>query len=164
MTLLQKTGWLVSMLLMTSLVQAQTCKETIKQSTPDARYTIQAGGEEVFDNETQLIWKRCAEGLSGNECNTGAAGTYTWAQALALTDNTWRLPNIKELASLVETACYYPAINLTVFPNTPSSYFWSSSPYAYSSNSAWLVAFGSGTDGIHGKDSALRVRLVRGVQ
>lgn len=163
MTLLQKTGWLVSVLLTTSLVQAQTCKETIKQSAPDTRYTIQAGGEEVLDNETQLIWRRCAEGLSGSECNTGAAGTYTWTQALALTDNTWRLPNIKELASLVETACYQPAINLTVFPNTPSSYFCSSSPYG-NSRRARSVEFGYGNDHVWAKASSCRVRLVRGGQ
>lgn len=168
MNLLKKTGWLVSLLLMTSLVQAQTCPDNIKRVAPDTRYTIQAGGEEVLDKQTQLIWKRCAEGLSGSDCNTGEAGIYTWELALALADNTWRLPDIKELASLVETACYYPTINSTFFPNTRNGLFWSSSSVSVTSSHyaklAWQIIFSYGFQVATYKSENAYVRLVRNGQ
>ena len=164
MTFLQKIGVLIALLIATQSVQAQTCNDSIKQSAPDTRYTLQAGGLEVFDEVTQLIWKRCAEGLSGDDCSTGTASTYTWSNALALSDSTWRLPNIKELASLVETACSGPAINLTIFPNTPIQYFWSSSSYALNVSGAWVVHFVNGDGNVYGRNGYSVVRLVRGGQ
>ena len=162
MTFLQKIGVLIASLIAIQSVQAQTCNDSIEQSAPDARYTLQSGGLEVLDEATQLIWKHCPEGLSGDDCSTGTASTYTWSDALALSDNTWRLPNIKELASLVETACYGPAINLTIFPNTPSIYFWSSSPYASANSHALIVDFRNGSDSTYNKNASRYVRLVRG--
>ena len=161
MIFLQKIGVLITLLIAIQSAQAQTCKDSIEQSAPDARYTVQSGGLEVLDELTQLIWKRCPEGLSGDDCSTGTASTYMWSNALALSDSTWRLPNIKELASLVETACYDPTINLTIFPNTPSNGFWSSSPYARYSSLAWVVDFGIGDDYTYPKGNDRYVRLVR---
>lgn len=40
----------------------------------------------------------------------------------------WRLPNSKELASLVEYACFAPAISVEAFPDTPSASFWTNTP------------------------------------
>ena len=72
----------------------------------------------IYDNKTGLIWKKCLEGLSGSACE-GTASTFTWSEALAVVENdtTWRLPNIKELQSIVEEGCAFPAIN-TIFPGT----------------------------------------------
>jgi hypothetical protein len=92
----------------------------------------------VTDTATGLTWKRCSEGQSwdGATC-AGSAMYHTWQQALQVADTAsyagqsdWRLPNAKELASIVEQACYSPAIDEAVFPATPSSYYWSSSPGA----------------------------------
>ena len=77
----------------------------------------------------------------------------------------WRLPNKNELESLVERRCYDPAINARFFPNTPSNWFWSSSPYAGYSDDAWGVNFNNGYVGNpYNKGHALYVRLVRGGQ
>jgi hypothetical protein len=47
------------------------------------------------------MWKKCTQGLSGNDCNTGTGGRYDWKEALQLVNNysfashnDWRLPNI----------------------------------------------------------------------
>ncbi|MDP4028446.1 MAG: DUF1566 domain-containing protein [Gallionella sp.] len=60
----------------------------------------------------------------------------TWNAALAAAKDAnfaghsdWRLPNIKELESIVESCGYNPAINRTLFPATPDEYFWSGSSY-----------------------------------
>jgi hypothetical protein len=54
-----------------------------------------------------------------------------------------------------------PTINSTYFPNTMSSYYWSSSPNANGSSNAWLVDFGSGNSLSGFKDFNFFVRLVR---
>jgi hypothetical protein len=119
----------------------------------------------VTDLQTGLIWQRCSVGKSwdGTTCS-GRATTHNWSEALAMAADDWRLPNIKELMSIAETACVEPAVNLTVFPATASSEYWSSSPSAYSSNSAWYVEFVYGYDFMHSKGTDKYVRLVRGGQ
>jgi hypothetical protein len=42
----------------------------------------------------------------------------------------WRLPNVKELPSIVDYSVYSPAINGTFFPNTQSGVYWSGTTYA----------------------------------
>jgi hypothetical protein len=51
-----------------------------------------------------------------------------------------------------------------VFPATPSFYYWSSSPLAFSADSAWLVNFNDGDGDSDGKGYYSHVRLVRGGQ
>lgn len=168
----QSTGWLVLLLVISMApAVAQTCRDDIPASAPDSRFTAYGDGT-VTDRATGLIWKQCAEGLSGADCLTGGATTFTWQQALQHAEaavfagsSLWRLPNKKELASLVEQRCVDPAINARFFPNTPASWFWSSSPHAYPSYGAWYVYFGGG-GGVYSdlKSYAEYVRLVRGGQ
>ena len=143
----------------------QTCNEAVVATAPDSRFQDRGDGT-VTDRKTGLTWKRCAEGLSGPDCADGSAETFSWQAALqqAADSDQWRLPNKNELASLVERRCYDPAINEDFFPNTPSSAFWSSSPDAYFSSSAWLVNFLHGYVDYFGKNRDRRVRLVRAGQ
>ena len=148
---------------MTGMGYAQTCNDSIQAATPDSRFEVT--GDEVTDLQTGLIWQRCSVGQSwdGSSCS-GTATIHTWAQALALASGNWRLPNIKELTSIVETSCVNPAINVSVFPNTLSHFYWSSSPYAYASYQAWNVSFYYGTAYAYVKYLSRYVRLVRGGQ
>lgn len=157
------------------LYAAQTCNSSITPTAPDSRYTDNSDGT-VTDNRTGLMWKQCSEGQSTTTtpCDTGSVTTYTWQEALTQAQtvnsaafaghNDWRLPNLKELNSLVEMACYTPAINENHFPNTAASSYWSSSPDAYYSSRAWYVYFYGGSDGNLSKGSPYYVRLVRGGQ
>lgn len=162
--------WFVPLLVPIDAQAAQPCNDAIIASAPDSRYQDN-GDSTVTDLATGLIWKQCAEGLSGPDCTTGSAQTFTWqaalqhAEAAVFADSSlWRLPNKKELFSLRERRCYNPAINTTFFPNTPSSYFWSSSPSANNSYYAWGVYFYYGSVYDYYKDSQRSVRLVRGGQ
>ena len=152
------------------VVWAQTCSDTIFVTAPDSRYRDNSDGT-ITDLQSGLIWKQCSQGLSGSDCSSGAVETKTWQQALQAADteqfagyDDWRLPNLSELASLVEMSCYSPAINDNYFPNTENSYYWSSSPYAGSSTYAWHVYFYGGSDGRLSKNNNVYVRLVRGGQ
>lgn len=155
-------------------VLAQTCRtETeVPSTTPVSRFQDN-GDATVTDRSTGLMWARCPEGLFGADC--AAASAFTWEGALIRARDSvlagytdWRLPNVKELSSLVEERCSDPAINLAVFPNTPALGFWSASPHAYSSNDTWLTSNGAWIVffyyGYVGKDyrsDSYRVRLVR---
>jgi len=162
---------MVAMVLaMASAAHARTCNPAIPATAPDSRYTNHGDGT-VTDKVTGLMWKWCAEGLSGADCGSGTVQYFAWPDALQQGQGStyaghsdWRLPDVKELASLVEERCYSPAINDALFPATPLGWFWSSSPFAGDSDGAWVVSFGYG--GVYGYsrygDDA--VRLVRGGQ
>jgi hypothetical protein len=157
------------------LAQA-ACTANIPLTRPDSRY-VNHGDGTVTDTTTGLMWKQCSEGQSGADCSIGSAATFTWQAALQraadvnagnagekLGHNDWRLPNLKELKSLLDTACYSAAINTALFPGTPPSAFWSSSPSASISHYVWAVDFNYGDDYWSIKDGTGRVRLVRGGQ
>ncbi len=75
----------------------------------------------------------------------------------------WRLPKLKELLSIQDYGRCSPAINITFFPNTMSSY-WSSDTYFYLPAVAWSVNFASYDTGIFDKVSGIYIRAVRGGQ
>ena len=156
-----------------------TKRETPNGYTKANRYRDNGNGT-VKDLETNLEWMRCSLGqnLTSPTCE-GQAKTYSWNDALNTGKNfkfaghsDWRMPTKVELEGLVlgkEEAGFIwtgsltsPTINTTYFPNTPSDWFWSSSPYAYYSGSAWYVNFSYGYSVSYFKGNNLNVRLVRG--
>ncbi|MHB9139493.1 MAG: Lcl C-terminal domain-containing protein [Victivallaceae bacterium] len=132
--------------------------------TPSSDFSDNGDGS-VTDKKTNLIWKRCAEGQSwtGSTCS-GTARTYDWSEANALSTSNWRLPSQNELLTIVEWGKSKPAINATIFPNTPSFYFWSASALATISNYAWAASFSYGEGYDHYKTDRDSVRLVRSGQ
>jgi hypothetical protein len=160
---------IVVLLFLPPSIQAeQTCKDSIIATTPLSNFTIHNDGT-ATNNTTGLMWMRCSLGQEwGGKTCTGSPGIYTWKEGLQAGDryefagyDDWRLPNKDELESIVEERCYSPAINITVFPDTPPTYFWSSSPYAGFSQGAWSVDFGFGAVIASDKDGGIHVRLVR---
>jgi len=131
----------------------QMCQTTtITASTPTADF-VDNGDGTVTHSKTGLMWKRCSEGQvwNGTTC-AGAAARYSWQgglQQAEVLNNTggfatftnWRLPNIKELNSVVEVQCTYPAINATIFPSIGNGVYWSASPYSADATKAWFVQF-----------------------
>lgn len=143
---------------------------SVAESTPTSAF-VNHGDGTITHGLSGLMWKRCAQGLSGANCATGTATTMTWSAALAaaVADTTaghgdWRLPNWKELASIVETCGHSPAINQTLFPATPASTFWSGSTYVPDPANAWGVSFLNGSSGGTFKTLVFYLRLVRGGQ
>ena len=133
----------------------------------------------VRDTTTGLMWDQCAKGLdtTTTACDTGSPQSFTWAAALssAVTANAvnykghgdWRLPNIQELQSVVDSSVIEPSINTTAFPHTPVANFWSATTYAPSPGSAWMVDFYAGmtfSSPSAAKTGSRHVRLVRGGQ
>ncbi len=156
--------------------------------TPSDRFAFKADGRIVIDRRTGLEWMRCSRGqtwtmpeVDGQPYCGGEALLYqSWGDALesALVFNLmnafpssgsdygtgWRLPNKNELESIVERSCFDPAINAALFPNTPSTYFWTSSPYARNPSEVWVVNSVDGeaiTLDKSPSSGGRRVRLVR---
>ncbi len=116
-------------------------------------YAISADGSEVTDQKTGLIWRRCAEGMAySNGTCTGTARLFTDQEAVtqgmtqaSSTGIAWRLPNVRELASIVDKSLRNPSINSGAFPATPPHWFWTSTPFVDANNvGAWLVSFDNG--------------------
>ena len=138
------------------------------QSTP--RFFYSADKQEVADSKTNLIWRRCVEGLrwNGQICG-GSAGTYTRKSASAVAASeasksglAWRLPNIKELSTIADISRANPAIDSKAFPATPAGSVWSSSPEVDNPDFAWYVNFGDGYAHYdYDRGYAYHVRLVR---
>lgn len=135
----------------------------------------------VTDRTTGLMWQRCPTGYrfsdagtpddpSDDRCSSQSNAGATWQSALkaSASDLTaghddWRLPNVKELASIVELGCLSPAIETGPFPDTLATAFWSSTP-ARAADAAMSVDFFAGDVAPLGKAKTGLARLVRAAQ
>lgn len=154
-----------------SLFAAQTCDGPNATATEDS-FTYPAAGK-AYSTVSQLEWSRCVVGQTWNattETCDGQGERYTWQNALQLATtyragghDDWRLPNLKELVSLVQRACVDPAIDLAVFPAAPSDSYWSSTPNtaADKADEAWSVGFYNGRLESRSKQQDFYVRMVR---
>jgi hypothetical protein len=162
---------LSGVLALPAVVQAQQLCLTETQSpstTPTSRFTDHGDGT-VTDTETGLMWAKCPQGWIGATCASGVLLSLNWGDALQNADEStlagysdWRLPNIKELSSIAELRCGNPASNLAVFPNTPNTELWASSPSAANGGNAWTVQFITGdSQSVYGRLEIHAFRLVR---
>jgi hypothetical protein len=117
-------------------------------------------GNIVTDSSTGLQWQDDAIG-----------STMSWTAAIdhceGLTlgvHSDWRLPNLKELTSIMDDTKTNPSIDDTVFQNTASHFYWSSTTFAGYSSDAWYVYFGNGYQGGDDKSNSFYVRCVRAGQ
>lgn len=161
---------LISIFFYQTVEAAQTCKDYVTDEWPNFRYTVDtlAGDNVVTDNQTRLMWKQCSEGLTDSACSTGSATSHTWLQALDLANvedfagfTDWRIPNQKELRTIVARNCHSPSINETAFPNTLSSVYWTSSPVAVSNTRSWVASFNDGSESSNWRGIEGPVHLVR---
>ena len=109
------------------------------------RYIVINDGNSVKDNLTGLEWRRCSEGQNWNGSNcTGVILQFTHEQALEYASNIeqWRIPNIKELVSIIPTERnsnvknLLPAGVIYLFSGSESTYYWSSTPQISEDNEA----------------------------
>lgn len=123
--------------------------------------TTKPGEPVVTDTVTGLVWQRCSAGQTGDQC-TGSATMMDWFKANTLCEQAtwggisdWQLPNTHQLHSMLDFGTTSPAVDLTVFVNTPSKFsadydqwwkecYWSSSSYANDTSVAWVAMVNSG--------------------
>ena len=164
----QAEAWVVSFA--TGAVVADTpktearplrCVTDVAAWNPGQRFYVANSGpgeKVVFDSRSGLLWQR------------STTGSKKWQEALqhceALTyaeRDDWRLPNVLELASLLDTTRWVPPfIDAEAFPFTPAAPFHTSTTVAETTNHAWKVHFDAGSDRLEwiSKDAELDVRCV----
>jgi len=128
------------------------------------------GDGTVTDKATGLVWQKCSRGQNNDATCTGTATTSNWSTAvsdcnsLTLAGKTWRLPNINELKSIVDTTkTTAPSIDTTIFPSTVAfDSYWSSTTFASNTSSAWVVISSDGQITNGNKTSNFYVRCVSG--
>jgi len=118
------------------------------------------GNGTVTDSGTHLMWQQ------GESSFMTWEAALTYCEGLPLAGSTdWRLPNHKELLSLVDyTKATSPTINTTLFPGATSSGYWSSTTLAGYPSAAWVVFFGYGYSAGNDKAGTYYARCVRGGQ
>ncbi|MEI5640476.1 MULTISPECIES: Lcl C-terminal domain-containing protein [unclassified Pseudoalteromonas] len=155
------------LLLLATNVWAQTCVD-VNANTD--RFTTNSDGT-VADSVTGLMWQRCSVGQVYNSQTQSCDGTaqqLTWQQALTASQQNnyagyedWQVPNIKELASILQQQCVDPAIDINVFPQTLSNNYWSATTQTAEPSFAWVYQFADGKNNPTNKNAAAFLRLVR---
>jgi len=143
-------------------------------SAKDDRFIKQLNGT-THDTHTNLIWMTCPIGLSGSNCQTGEIQRFSWLSSLNIglestfnQKSDWRLPTRAELLNIVEPHCTQStnqsttaSIDSKAFPNTPKSFFWSSSRRHDNLPLAQSINFADGLDYQRDRFQYYYVRLVR---
>ena len=117
---------------------------------PNPRFADNGNGT-VTDNLTGLIWLK----------NANCFGPKTWATALndanwldsgecdlsdGSAEDDWRLPNVRELHSLIDYGHSYPALpSGHPFSGVQSDGYWSGTTPAGSTSNVWYVYLGDGS-------------------
>jgi hypothetical protein len=135
----------------------------------------------ITDLNTGLVWEKKSDDGSIHDWDTA----YTWDDAFAVHIATlnssafaghmdWRLPNRRELESIVYLQWVNAAVDLmfqtgctggctvTTCSCTANNDYWTSTTYADNTLLAWFVEFYSGATGADAKTTPRRVRAVRG--
>jgi len=164
---------IISITFLTTQIAFATCATSNIPGHYTDRYIDNNDGT-ITDKMTNLMWMKCDIDTLWDPVNKTCqleeeiSGTvsplkrklYNWQEALMETNNfnlngfagkqDWRLPNIKELASLLEPGClsssHINAIDTSFF-STPANNYWSSTPFPNATqnvpsiNQAWIVIF-----------------------
>jgi hypothetical protein len=160
----------------------------VVQAGATLSYTDNGDGT-ITDNNTGLMWEKKSDdgGLHDKDnvyrwSGNGAQETiWDWLEDINAEGGTgfaghndWRIPNLKELQSIVNYENFNPAVSAAFDTGcvasctvltcscTVASLYWSSTSRAFSPSGAWFVAFNGGFVNAGDKSVGLFVRAVRG--
>jgi hypothetical protein len=145
---------------------------------------VDNGDGTITDANTGLMWEKQS---NGDGSVHDIANTYTWDQAFSVHVATlnstsfaghsdWRLPNLKELQSIVNYENSFPSVSVAFNTNCPMTSpctvltcsctfpnnYWSSTSWAGDPGLAWFMDFSYGVGNNEVKMDSFLVRAVRG--
>jgi hypothetical protein len=125
-----------------------------RAEAPSGQYSVKDGT--VQDNRTGLTWQQQPDGVV-----RAWSDAAPYCAALTTSGSGWRLPTYKELLTLVDPTRTAPAIDVTAFPGTAATAFWTASSYDGTSTQARYVDFNDGSSNFAGVATKRTVRCVR---
>jgi hypothetical protein len=137
------------------------------QVQPENRFVDNHDGT-VSDTSTCLHWQQATPDVN----NDGFPDPMDSQSALAYVENLslgghddWRLPDLNELRSIVDYSGSVPTIDISIFPGTQNSPYWSSTDAIMAMNfNKWAINFWFANDYPSNFIDTFYVRSVRGVQ
>jgi len=159
------------------VIQAQECNSTsMISSNSTTQFVINSQLGTVIDARTGLEWSLCSTGQLWQNGNCTGSPTHfaNFDEALdSVNGNSlgvdFRLPNIKELGSIIERSCTSPAIDLTIFNSTLNAIYYSSTPdiqgnlHFSPTLGVKIIDFTNGTEFVPDVSKYRYVRLVRSI-
>ena len=107
----------------------------------------QLAGPDLYDHLDGTILNK----TNGLVWQQEEGGTMDWEAALSYCENLelaqrddWRLPNVKELQSLIDHTANTPALDTVFFPGVNSAEYWTSTTSEAVTARAWIVNFSTG--------------------
>ncbi|WP_167388497.1 MULTISPECIES: DUF1566 domain-containing protein [Photobacterium] len=171
-----KLAMIMGMVALSGNAFALECNPNLVASYGESQFIDNYDGT-VDDVTNKLRWAKCAVGQKynkeSNSCSGVSEAFHTLKQATSaaikfgitypqddcsnIGDVCWRIPNIKELSTLIERKCYSPAVG-EVFKDTPSLPFMTNTPdvSAYDQSFVNDIAFFTDKDG----NSEGRLRII----
>lgn len=180
-TLSAKTASTAFVRLVSGVKTASTCGDSADRFIV-SRNSTGTPDSTVYDSKSGLMWKQCTEGSEGAQCNLTStvpfdtrrseAATYIFNWLKNVNENPatlgagfsdWRLPSVKELASLVDRCSTSSRIDPTFFPNSMSFSYVTATKNVNDPSQFWFVNFFDGTIAV-GSATNKYIRLVRAGQ
>lgn len=124
------------------------------------RAYIDNGNGSVLDLVTGVTWQ------AGYKESVTWYGAESYCSTLTLNGDIWRLPDTHELKSLIDYGTNDPAIDITVFPGTPSGWFWGAKTalpedIGLGLESSWIINFYDGFVEYTSRSNLYNVRCVK---
>lgn len=136
------------------LVFALALPSYVAAEAPPNRY--QSADGTVRDVRTKLTWQQAVDVHT-----FGAREAESYCEKLGLAGGGWRLPSRAELLTIVDPSEKESKVDRRAFPETPSTWFWTSTVFLDESSAGWAVNFEDGGSDYFGIGRGLRVRCVR---
>lgn len=111
--------------------------QTPPPAAPTSTFTI--SGATVRDERTGLVWQRQTDGI---KYPTSPEASAACAKLSLDGVSGFRLPSVKELATLIDESRAGPAIDQAAFPETAGDWHWSATPNLLLTDYFFAVTFG----------------------
>jgi hypothetical protein len=130
-------------------------------------WEVKKSDQTIQDKSRQFSWYDPSDITNGGYSGTNTDGTDTNDYIRTLNTHAyggftdWRLPNIHELATLLNMGKTNNGIQTQFFPNTMNGGYWTCTTYADASQKAWHISFVTGKNAYDDKSKSMYVRAVR---
>ncbi|ETR73012.1 MAG: hypothetical protein OMM_01282 [Candidatus Magnetoglobus multicellularis str. Araruama] len=122
----------------------------VRDETTGLIWEIKQTNNSIQDKSRQFLWYDPDNTTNGGDSGTNSDGSDTNDYIRTLNNQAlggfkdWRLPDIYELATLLNMNQNANGILSEYFPNTMQGGYWTSSTYAGSAQKAWYISFVTG--------------------